>query len=191
MKSTYAREPDALGKRAGDERRRDDREFQLKQREQSQRDGGGEQSMRRSADALQHPECARIADEAADTVAEGEAEADDHPQQRNHAHRDEALKHGGDRALAVHHAAIEEGESRRHQQDEARGRQHPGDIAWLDRPPFHRRWSGGRRNPQSTQGEQKSEGQRAGGRRFHVRSFAVGPSLQPQAAWTKDYLTRK
>ena len=57
-----AREADALGERSGDQRRRDDRELQLEQREDDQRDRRREIGMGQRADAREHEERARVAD---------------------------------------------------------------------------------------------------------------------------------
>ena len=106
------REAHALGKRAGDQRRRDDGELQLKHREEDERDRRRQIGMRRAADASEHEVGPRVADEAVEAVAEAEAEADDDPEQRDHAQRDEALKHRRDDVLGAHHAGVEDTRAR-------------------------------------------------------------------------------
>src|SRR5215469_1223374 len=73
-KEQITREADAFRKRSGDERRRDDGEFQLEEREQHERDRRRERHVRLRADVTEHQECSWVADEAANAVAEGEAE---------------------------------------------------------------------------------------------------------------------
>ena len=129
-----APEPHALGERPGDQRRRDDGELQVEEREEHQRDGGRQRCVRAEADVLEHEERARIADDAAEAVAEREAEADDHPEQADDDHRDQALEHRRDDVLLLDHAAVEERQAGRHQQHEAARGEHPGDVARVDRP---------------------------------------------------------
>ena len=57
---------------------------------------------------------------------------DNHPQHRDDAHRDEALQYGRDHVLAPDHAAVEEGEPRRHHQDEYRGGDHPRHVRGVE-----------------------------------------------------------
>ena len=157
-----AGEVDALGERPGDQRRRDDRELQLEQREQQQRDRRRQRRMRRAADAVEHEEGERVADQPVVAVAEREAEADHHPQHRDDAERDDALEHRGDDVLEADHAAVEERQAGRHQEDERRGGQHPGDVARIDRRGRLRR-RGGRahgRHEQRRQGDQDQEKER-------------------------------
>ena len=123
------REPHPLGERARDQGRRDDRELELKHREDQQRNRRRQRGVSRFADAVEHEERQRIADHAADVVAERQAEADHDPDKADDAQRDHALKHRRDDVLEADHAAVEERQPRRHQQHQTRGRQHPGDVA--------------------------------------------------------------
>ncbi len=69
-----------------------------------------------------------IADEAADGFAETEREAYYDPEDADNAGGDHAFDHGGDNVFSVHHTAIEEGKSGRHQEYEGCGNHDPGDI---------------------------------------------------------------
>ena len=151
-------EPHALGKRAGDQRRRDDRELQLEEREQQHRNRRRQARIRRVADAAEHQVGERVADDALEAVAEGEAEPHRDPQHADHPERDEALEHRRDDVLRRHHAAVEERQARRHEQHHAGRRQHPGDVAGdqpLDR---HRR--GRRPQRQHQHRQERDDGQR-------------------------------
>ena len=124
-----AREAHALRERPGDERRRDDRELQLKQREHHQRDRGCEIRMRLRAHAREHEKGEGVANQTVDAVAKGQAEPDDDPQDADDGHRHETLQHRGDDVLRPDHAAVEKRQAGRHEQHETRGREHPGHVA--------------------------------------------------------------
>ena len=118
----------ALGERADDEGRRDDREHHLEEHEQQVRDGGRVVGVGLDAHAVEAGP-AQAADEAAVVGAEGQAVAEQHPLDADDAQQDEALHHDGEHVLAAHQAAVEEGQPRRHQHDQRRADQHPGGIA--------------------------------------------------------------
>ena len=66
--------------------------------------------------------------ESAHVRAETQGEAEHHPHDGDDAHRDEALEDRGDYVLSPDHAAVEEGEPRRHHQHEDRRRDHPRHV---------------------------------------------------------------
>ncbi len=109
-----ARESHPLGERAGDQRRRNDRELQLEQREEDERNRGRQCRVRIGADMLEEEEGARITDDAANAVPKRETEPHRHPEQTDDRHRHKTLQHRGDDVLGLHHAAVEEGEPRCH-----------------------------------------------------------------------------
>ena len=131
-----AGELDPLGEGAGDERRRDDGELHLEEGEEGEGDGRGEGGVGGAADAAEEGEGGGVADEAgalaAEAVAEGEREADGDPEDGDDGHGDEALEHGRDDVLRADHAAVEEGESRGHEEDHGGGHEHPGGVSGAD-----------------------------------------------------------
>ena len=69
-------------------------------------------------------------------AAEAQRVADQPPQHRRDAHRDEALDHDRERVLSPDQPAVEEGEARRHQHHQARGKKHePGVAPLIISPP--------------------------------------------------------
>ena len=128
------REAHALGEGAGDERRGDDRELHLEEREERERNGGRDRLVHLRADVPEHEELRRASDEPepADVVAEAQREAHDHPEDGDDAHGDEALEDRGDHVLAPDHAAVEEREAWRHHQHEDRRGDHPGDVRGVE-----------------------------------------------------------
>ena len=134
------RKPHTLGERAGDQGRRDDRELELEHREDQQ---GNRQLERRFAGPqgdcpvthiVEHEEGERVADQspAADVVAERQPKAHEDPDQADHAQRDHALQHGRDNVLETDHASVEERQAGRHEQHQARSRQHPRDVPGVE-----------------------------------------------------------
>ena len=124
----------ALGKGAGDERRRDGGEHALEGHERQVRDG-----IRVRAGLAPYPrqaEVVQVADDAADVRAKGKAIAPQHPLHANQGQQNETLHQGGEHVLAAHQAAVEQRQARRHHhQDEHRRGQHPGGVAGAaDRP---------------------------------------------------------
>ena len=95
--------------------------------------------------------------DAADVVAEGQAEADDDPDQADDAQGDDALEHRRDDVLEADHAAVEERQPGRHQQDQAGGGQHPGDIAGDDGPSLDDGIGLGNENGERARDEQERE----------------------------------
>lgn len=135
------REAHSLGKGAGDERGGDDGKLHLEEGIEGQGDGGTTQYLARGggegvcSHALKHEEGGGVADDAADVVAKGEAEAEDHPQDTDDSHGDETLQHGGNNVFGSHHTAIEEGETRGHHEHEDGGRDEPCHIGGTDARP--------------------------------------------------------
>ena len=124
----------ALGDRAGDQPDRDDREHALVHR--VHRCAGSSAPAVRSWS--RHPVEAEVG-EAADerreypaAVAEGERVAEERPDDRHRAHREEALHGRGEHVLAADHAAVERRETRRHEQDHGRRSEHPCGIAGVE-----------------------------------------------------------
>ena len=113
------------------------------------------------------------ADEGVEGAAfrEGQAVAVDHPQDDDDALDEEHLHQHRQHVLGAHEAAVEERQARdRHQQDECRGRHHPGGIALVGRRRGRRR-----RLRQRGSGDERHEGRRdcesgnpAQGTRLHV-----------------------
>ena len=68
-----------------------------------------------------------------ETLAKRQAEPDHDPQHADDRHRDEALEHRRHHVLGSHHAAVEERQPGRHEEDEPGGREHPGHVARVDR----------------------------------------------------------
>ena len=116
------------------------------------------------AHVREHEGRQRVADDAVDAVAERQAEPDHDPQDADDRHRHEALEHRRDDVLRADHPAVEEGEPRRHQQHQRRGRQHPGDVAAVNRPPGDRRRSradGDRHHADRGEQEERQRGEGA------------------------------
>ena len=128
-----ARKAHPFGKRSGDQRRRDDGELELKQREDHQGDRGRQIRMCGHADMGEHEVGGRTPDDAMEAVAEGEAEPHDDPQDADHRHGHKALKHRRHDVPRADHPPVEEGQAGRHQEDERGGRQHPRDVAGVHR----------------------------------------------------------
>jgi hypothetical protein len=84
------------------------------------------------ADVAEHEERRRVADHAADVVAERQAEPDHDPENADDDHRHQTLQHRRDDVLLLDHPAVEERQPGRHQQDEARRGHHPRQIAGDD-----------------------------------------------------------
>ena len=161
----------ALGRRAGDQRRRDDREHQLIHHEGELRDRRAVVGVRLDADA---PHDGR-------PLAEAQAVADDGPEARDERHEPEALDHDRERVLLPHEPAVEEREpGPRHHQHERGAHEHPrvvgrglrgGDaLIELREIGLHRgggRRRGGRLRAQAGGREHHAQQREAGGR-FHM-----------------------
>ncbi len=123
-------ERDAIGERAGDERRSDNGEHHLIGDEDKCRDGVVWRG-RAQVDSAQ--ECVvEVADDAVPVAAEAERIAVEKPDHRRPAHGDEALNHDGEHVLASHQAAIKEGEAGRHQHDQAAAQNHETRITSVE-----------------------------------------------------------
>ena len=118
--------------RAGDERGRDDGEHELIDEEQDE--GHSARIVRAGGRAyfVQSEVIAEVADNAVHTGTKSKAEAAEDPDDSNDAHGDEALHHDGEHVLAPHKAAVEEGQSRRHEADQSRTEQYEGSIASIE-----------------------------------------------------------
>jgi hypothetical protein len=81
------------------------------------------------------------------TRAERQAEPDHDPNDADDDHRHQALQHRRDHVFLLDHAAVEERQPRRHEQDETGRRHHPGEIAGDDRSALDDRIGG--RNDES------------------------------------------
>jgi hypothetical protein len=135
-----------VGGRPRDQRRRDDGEHHLEGEEQDRRDREeveAGQLVEHRALGVQlhdvgHEGEVEVADEAT-PVAEGEGEADDGPEHADQAHGEEVLHEHAEHVLAADHAAVEEGEARRHEQHEGRRHEHPGGVAGIQGD-FHSRF---------------------------------------------------
>ena len=118
--------------RAGDQRRRDDREHALKDHERLVRHG--RRIVARLAADTDEPQPIEIADHAAHVRPEGEGIAPQHPLDAHHGHQNEALHDGRQCVLAPHQPAVEQGQARRgHHQDDRRTDQQPSGVAAVDR----------------------------------------------------------
>ena len=124
-----APESDAPRHAAGEEGGCDDGKLELKEGEEQKGEAAANVRVGLQSDVAKVEEGEGVADDAADAVAEAQAEADDDPHHADDTECDEALQHGGDDILAVHHAPVEEGEARGHEEDECTGDDHPGDVS--------------------------------------------------------------
>ena len=132
----------ALGDRADDQGRRDDREHQLVHREHVLRHPV--RRSRRSARSrrpCKNANC-RAPEDAAEraALAEHEAVADQPPQDGDDAGAAEALRHDRQDVLATHEAAVEQRQARQRHEEHQRGRgHHPGVVAGTRRRRQRRR----------------------------------------------------
>jgi hypothetical protein len=112
----------ALDDRARDERGGDDREGALVGEEEDARDG----PLRLETHPAQHQmgETAREVGPG----GEGERVSGKRPGEAHEAQSGDAHHHRIEGILAAHHAAVEEGESGGHQQNQRRGDEHPGGV---------------------------------------------------------------
>ncbi len=123
----HSAELHAFGEGSGDEGGGDDGEHELVNHERLKRDGGSVVGIRGGTDAVEE-EVVEISDEAV-AGAEGEAEADDAPEDGDDGHHGEALHHGGEDILAADEASVEEGEAGAgHHEDKGRADEHPGVV---------------------------------------------------------------
>ena len=122
------RELRAVGDRTADQRCGEDRERQLEGREQHLRNLPVHG---RRVDA-RHAEVFESADDAAVIVAEREAVPDEQPHHGDQGDRDETHHDHVEDALGADHAAVEQGQARRHEQHEGGADQQPGGCAGID-----------------------------------------------------------
>ena len=118
----------ALGKRARDQRRRDDGEHQLVDHVRLLGNGRAVVGIGSEPDPAQK-NMLEAADKHA-AVAEGQRVAHQRPQNAHQAHHGEALHHGAENVLLAHQAAIKQRQPwPGHQQHQRRRGQHPRVIA--------------------------------------------------------------
>ena len=143
-------ELDAVGDRAGDQGHRDDREDDL----EGDEGGGGDPAGGRGAgvgvrrdvpddlreDPAQPELVEGVTDEphTADVGAECLAVPPQDPGGADGPHRDERHHHHVEDALGADHAAVEEGQAGRHEEDEGRGREYPSCVPAVDERPVGR-----------------------------------------------------
>ena len=123
-------EPLALGKGAGDERRRDRRKHHLEGGEEHERDRRRVDRARLETDAVEHREV-EAADQpkAIDVRPEREREADDDPDDADDGQPEEAVHDRRQDVLPAYEAAIEERKARQHDHDQGRRHEQPGGIS--------------------------------------------------------------
>ena len=133
--------PHPFGKRTRNERGGDDGKFHLEQREERQWDCSTTQyvscrsGINTTTHTLKHQERQRIAYHTADVVAKAKRESYNHPQDRNQAHGDKRLEHGGNHILRSYHATIEKRQSRCHHQHKDGGGNQPSHIGCRNHRP--------------------------------------------------------
>jgi len=118
----------ALRRRAGNQRRGDNRKHELVNHESRLRNGPGIVRVRFRADAAE--ECVRKIANDRTAAAKRQAVPDQSPQDRDQSHHGEALHHDRQRILAAHETAVEERQSRSgHHQHQRRADEHPGIVS--------------------------------------------------------------
>ena len=130
----------AFGEGPGDERGRDDGVGHVEGHEEQVGHAVGEGvalvAHAEAVDADAHAAQAgqfEAADEAEALVfAEGEGVAHEHPEHGHHGHDHERLHDGGGDVLFARHAAVVEGQPRRHEEHQGRGEEHPGGVAGIE-----------------------------------------------------------
>ena len=121
----------ALGDRAADQRASNDREGHLIGHEQYFRDSLGERTDRLDPDP--HQGDAREIAEISAVAGEGQAVAEQPPQDRHERGGDEALRHGRENVLLPDHAAVKQREPRqRHHQHQRGGGDHEAGVGGVD-----------------------------------------------------------
>jgi len=123
-------EGDPVGERAGDQRRRNDREHHLIGDMYQQRNAR-RRRRRRKRNAVQERHV-EIADDAAGTAGEAQRITHGEPDDGGPAHRHEGLHHDGQNVPPAHQAAVKERQSRSHQHHQAAAKQHKAGIAGID-----------------------------------------------------------
>ena len=73
-----------------------------------------------------------VADQTVPGVAEGLREAEQHPCDADDAHRDDRHHHHVEDALGPDHASVEEGQGRRHEEDQRGAHEHPRGVTRVD-----------------------------------------------------------
>ena len=129
-----SRETNPLGKGAGDERRGDHREHALVDHEHQVRHRGRVGGAGLGGHPAQ-PGPGEAADEAAQVRTETERVADPDPLQGHQGDEHQALHDRAERVLAPHHARVEQGQARGHEQHQACRREDEGRIRTVDHRP--------------------------------------------------------
>ena len=119
-------EAHALCKRAGNQGRRDDGEHALERDECELRDGAVLEDVEADTGKA---DLVEAADEAIDIRAERHGITEDDPLNGDHRDDEETLHDGRQDVLAADHAAVEERETRCHDEDQGCADEHPGRIA--------------------------------------------------------------
>ena len=124
----HGAETHAFGKGPGYKRGGDDGEHELVDHERLVRDGGGVIRLWGGTDAIQE-QVAEVAEEGV-TFREGEAIANECPEDGDQTHQREGMHDGGKHILAADQTAIEQRKpGPGHHQDQGCADQHPGVIA--------------------------------------------------------------
>ena len=120
---------DAIGERAGDERGGNDGKHHLI----GDKDEGGNGVVRGRRVEIDPAEksIVKVADDAMPVPAEAQGVSIEVPDDGRPAHGHKALDHDGQDVLASHQPAIKEGQTRRHQHDQARAQDHKTGIAGI------------------------------------------------------------
>lgn len=119
------RQSHPLGKSPDDQRSGDHGEHALVDHVEKARDGRG----RVLPHVPQHDVVESPDETVEDARGEGEAVGQDRPDRADQAHDQERLDDDGGRVLAPDHAAVEEADTRCHQEHECGGREHPRNVA--------------------------------------------------------------
>ena len=135
-KNDIAPKTHPLGKRAGDECRGDDGEFQLEGCEQHKGQTRTDPVVRGQPHVVEEKEGSRIADDAANVVAKRQAEAHHIPDEAHDAQCHKTLQHGGNDAPGIDHAAVKKRKAGRHQQYQSGSRKHEGKRAGIESAAF-------------------------------------------------------
>lgn len=110
-----------------------DGKLELKQSKQQKRNGACEICVGAQAHPTKSQERAGISNNASQAVAKAQAESHKHPQHAYHPKGHKALKHGGNDVPFVHHPAVEECQTRCHQQHKGTRHHHPRGVARVKR----------------------------------------------------------
>ena len=125
-------EPSAVGDRPGDEGAGDDAEQALEDRKKDRGDGAHDVSLV-GEQLAETGILQRVAEQPpTDVVPEGERVAHERPEDEDDRQRAEGHHHHVEDALGANHPAVEQGQTRCHEQHEGAGDQQPGGVAGVD-----------------------------------------------------------